>query len=144
MKKYAITVGVFDCLHEGHVNLFKRMCELGEHVVVIVHDDQSTFQNKGRFPVQKWEHRMENLQACGLVDEIRRVANADPSNAIGLLLAVCEESERTKADDFVYVRGDDWQNFPGRKTIEDAGVEIVLIPYTEGVSTSQIRSDIQS
>jgi glycerol-3-phosphate cytidylyltransferase len=143
MKKYAMTVGVFDCLHEGHVNLFKRMREVAERVVVIVHDDRSTFENKGRFPVQRLGHRVENLQACGLVDEVRTVSSADPSTAIALVLALVEEDKK-KAEDCLFVRGDDWKDFPGKKVVEDMGIEIEFVPYTQGVSTSQIRNDIQS
>jgi bifunctional ADP-heptose synthase (sugar kinase/adenylyltransferase) len=46
-------------------------------------------------------------------------------------------------EDCIFVRGDDWRDFPGRSDIEQLGIPIVLIPYTEGVSTSQIREDLK-
>lgn len=136
-KKIAITVGVFDCLHEGHINLLKKMRDEAEAVVVFLHSDFSTYQNKGRFTVQTLQHRSDNLQKTGLVDRIEHVFSADPSSPLRFHIT---DSDKKSA---VYIRGDDWQDFPGRKVIEEMGIEIKFVPYTKGVSTSQIRKDLR-
>lgn len=50
MKKYdmGITVGVFDCLHEGHLNLFERCKEFCEHLIG-VKDRMPTWNMDFRF-----------------------------------------------------------------------------------------------
>lgn len=143
MKYFAVTVGVFDCLHEGHINLFKKMKELGKEIVVLVHSDVSTFENKGRFPVQKLSHRCDNLYACEYVDTVLCVTRKDPTSMLAQVFSKIEDETLNRSEDYVFVRGDDWSDFPGRKIVEDKGVEIVLIPYTKGVSTSQIREDLR-
>ena len=139
-KKIAITVAVFDCLHEGHVNLLKQMREAADSVTVFVHDDFSTFENKGRFTVQKQDHRIYNLVKSGLIDFVFTVPEKDPTLALQWYL----EKLVTKGEDIVYMRGDDWADFPGRAEIEKRGIEIRLVPYTKGVSTTQIRNELKA
>jgi len=143
MKKVAITVGVFDCLHEGHVNLLKNMREMAEDVKVFIHNDLSTFHNKGRFPVQKEDHRWDNLFQSRLADEVIIVWEEDPGYRVGLHIDDLV-LKGILPSEIVYVRGDDWKDFPGRKVIEEKGVEIVFIPYTNGVSTTMIRNELRS
>jgi glycerol-3-phosphate cytidylyltransferase len=133
--RYSLTCGVFDCLHQGHVNLFKKMKEKSEHIVVVLHDDLSTFKNKGRFPVQGFDHRWHNLKMSGYVDELFPTNSQDPSAAISNAI--------TLFNPVVYMRGDDWPDFPGRRTIEAALIPIVMVPYTEGVSTTKIRGELK-
>ena len=137
-KPVAITVGVFDCLHEGHKNLLMRMREQADKVVVILHDDLSTFQNKGRIPIQSWAHRRRNLLLTYLADEVYTTKEADPSTDILGYYATREE-----AKDAIYMRGDDWPEFPGRAAVEELKIPIELVPYTPGVSTTLIREELQ-
>lgn len=148
-KKLAITVGVFDCFHEGHARLLRRIFEeYADEVAVIVHDDLSTYQNKGRFTVQLLEQRLENLKTALILlckedatkkrtFKIYKTGATDPSMPIGMITANQNKNE------VCFVRGDDWADFPGRRTVEELGIEINLIPYTKGVSTTLIREQIQ-
>ena len=131
----AVTVGCFDLLHRGHLNL---LCELRRRgrVVVLVHDDTSIEANKGRPPAQPLEERVAALRATGNVDEVIRVDRPDPSFWLTWLF---NESPR-RNEPWVYVRGDDWPQFPGRDAVEQADVPIVLVPYTPGVSTTLLRA----
>lgn len=137
-KKIAITAAVFDCLHEGHVNLLETMGYHGKEVVVILHDDKSTFKNKKRFPVQKLQHRLENLYASGLADQVIPTFETNPGNDLKEALQGYDPKE------VVYIRGDDWKDFPGREVIEELGIEIIFEKYTKGVSTTQIRKELQA
>lgn len=136
-KPVAFTVGVFDCLHEGHTNLLTKMREQADKVVVILHDDLSTFQNKGRIPVQTWAHRRRNLLLTGLADEVLTTKEADPSGDILTFYATKQEAKES-----VYMRGDDWPDFPGRQTVEELNIPIELVAYTDGVSTTLIREEL--
>lgn len=160
--KIVFTAAVMDCLHEGHVNLLNRMrVEAGADgkVAVILHDDKSTFENKKRFPVQSLRQRSKNLADSGLVNKIYLTEKADPS--FDMVEFIKENQENYKPAEivlqkigvepetvyspleFVYMRGDDWQDFPGRKVIEAFNIPIKFVAYTPGVSTTQIREDLK-
>lgn len=127
----ALTVGCFDLLHHGHLNLFAQMKTRAEMSVVVVHDDSSIEQNKGRRPVQPVGERVDALEKCDLVDAVFTVHDADPSHLLRQMLS--------SPGPWVYVRGDDWPDFPGREAVEAAGVPVQLVPYTPGVSTTMLR-----
>lgn len=135
MYQAAITVGVFDMFHEGHANLLTRMNELADEVTVFVHDCKSTYRNKGRFPVQELNHRMINIKSTKLAGKVVPVFDPDPGYAIF-------HQFRSESGSMVYVRGDDWPDFPGKNVVEDLGMDIKLIPYTEGISSTKIRSQL--
>jgi len=145
-KKIAITAGVFDCFHEGHANLLKYMNICADQVVVFLHDDLSTYQNKGRFTVQRLEHRSSNLFQSKLVTQVAHEYERNPGTQIvDFVIKLIRNSYGTLTlKDFVYIRGDDWQDFPGRNQIELAGIEVRLVPYTKGVSTTMIRNQLKS
>lgn len=133
----AVTVGVFDMLHEGHVNLLKEMQARADKVYVIVHDDYSTFLNKGRFPVQELSHRTQNLERLGVATEVIACTVPDPSPVLGRIIIALQG-----LGSLVYVRGDDWEDFPGRFLLDRYEIPIELIPYTTGISSSQRRDEL--
>lgn len=124
-----VTVGCFDLLHEGHANLLRAMRKKGK-VVVLVHDDASIWALKGRMPVQSIDHREHNLRLSGLVSEVLRVCSVDPADYLYDLFL---------NGDWLFMRGDDMPDFPGRTAVERSSVTIELIPYTENVSSSDRR-----
>ena len=135
----AITVGVFDCLHEGHVNLFQEMQKKANRLFILIHDDKSTFENKKRFPIQYSDHRMNNIGTILSDAEFRFVFCSDPSRDLQTHINhILEENQS-----IVYMRGDDWKDFPGKSTVEELGIPIEYVPYTEGVSTTQIRNELK-
>jgi len=136
------TCGCFDCLHEGHINLFKEMAKRvglpgynNPYFWVLIHDDYSILENKGRLPVQELAHRSRNLDILKITHSIE-VNNADPTPEFKKFIA------DNPGQKLIYLRGDDWQDFPGRACLEEAGVKIEIIKYTDGVSTSLIRQKI--
>lgn len=139
MTSVVFTVGVFDLLHRGHVNLLRKMkedaCEGG--VVVILHNDRSTWLNKGIVPVQSYERRRNCLMVTGLVDRIYSCNRQSPEKEIRLV------ARPFKAHDLLFMRGDDWQDFPGRAVLEELGIKIRLIPYTDGASSTLSREEMR-
>lgn len=138
------TVGCFDCLHEGHIDLFDRMAKAAGHKAgqynnphfwVLIHDDYSIFQNKKRLPVQTLSHRSMNLDILKITHSIE-VNHADPTPELRDFI------KRFPGRQLIFMRGDDWSDFPGRKYLEDSGVEIIFKKYTEGVSSSSIRENL--
>jgi len=136
--RLVFTAAVFDLLHEGHIDLLKRMRERGDLTCVILHDGLSTFRNKGRFPVDSLGRRAVNLIGTGLVDIIMNTYSTSP-----------DEEFRRVADrygdfDLVFMRGDDWGEFPGKSTLEELGIPIEFKPYTKGISSTSLRQQLKT
>ena len=125
-------------LHEGHVNLLREMRRIGARVDVIVHNDVSIFQNKGKFPVQYIEHRKRNLRKSKLVNYVFETKEKDPSREIETYLDIKTHNNKKIA----YMRGNDWQDFPGKKILEKYNIPIIYIDYTKGVSSTKLRDEI--
>lgn len=104
----------------------------GTYTVALIHDDLSIYTLKGRFPIQPAELRKRNLELCGHVDAVGVVYHTDPSESLQNEVTLIPGS-------WTFVRGDDMPEFPGRAEVERLGVPIVLVPYTEGVSSSERR-----
>ncbi len=142
MVKLALTAAVMDLCHKGHINLLQKMREEageGGLVVAILHNDKSTYENKGKIPIQSLEHRVHNLKVTGLVDIVQTCGDYDD-----LSKKITEISKKFSQYDIVFMRGDDWTDFPARKTIKECGIKVKFIPYTKGISSTIIRNDLEN
>ena len=126
MKK-VITYGTFDLLHYGHVRLLERAKALGDYLIVGVTSDAFD-KSRGKINVrQSLNERMQAVRETGLADEI-----------------IVEEYEGQKIDDIrkygvdIFAIGSDWD---GAFDYLGEYCEVVYLPRTEGVSSSQIRSE---
>lgn len=124
------TVGCFDLFHHGHVTIINRMREIGKKVIVGVHDSRSIYKLKKRVPVDSTEKRMLNVKSEA--DEVFCISGTDPSNFMTCVVNLAE------AETACYVRGDDMKDFPSRDVVENL-MPIKFLPYTKGVSTTQLR-----
>jgi choline-phosphate cytidylyltransferase len=122
-----ITYGTFDLLHYGHLNLLKRAKALGDYLIVGITSDDFDF-SRGKINVQQsLMQRIENVQKTGLADEI-----------------IIEEYEGQKIDDIkrygvdIFTVGSDWK---GKFDYLNEYCKVVYLDRTEGVSSSEIRSD---
>lgn len=138
-KKLVFTCAVMDMLHEGHINLLKKMRKEADFAVVFLHDDKSVFENKKRFPVQDFEHRKRNIEAIELTDVIIKIQNADPTMDIAKFVYLTKKV----ISEFIYMRGDDWKDFPGKKIIKAFNIPIKFIKYTDGISSTKLRNQIK-
>ena len=70
MKK-VLTVGVYDLLHIGHVNLFRRARAVGDSLVVAVQESDVVLKYKpGAKLVYSTEERMYMVKAIRYVDDV--------------------------------------------------------------------------
>ena len=127
--KVVVTFGVYDMLHIGHILLFKRARELGEHLVVAVQEDEVIQKYKpGTSMVYTTEERMFMVSTIRYVDEVITYKDVD--------------KDIQKLDFDIFAKGPD-QNHEGFKRAEEwckkNGKEIVIIPRTEGISSSMLR-----
>lgn len=120
--------GVWDLLHAGHLNLLWRARALGDVLVVGVVEDAGVSMYKGRPPEQMQSIRAREVGRLHFVDVAVLQRTTDPSPQV--------ERFRPK----FLVHGDDWQRLiEGNETLQRLGVELVLLPYTQGVSTTLLR-----
>ncbi len=65
----AYTYGVYDMFHIGHLNLFKRIKENFDKVIVGVHNDEQVMSYKEK-PHDSYEVRLKNVKSCEYVDDV--------------------------------------------------------------------------
>lgn len=129
MKK-VITYGSFDLLHYGHINLLRRARELGDYLIVALSTDEFNQLKKSRNCYFKFPERKLLLEAVRYVDEV-----------------IPEETWEQKRTDMhhydidIVVMGDDWKN--KFDFLEEEGVEVVYLPRTPEISTTQIKNDLK-
>lgn len=127
------TIGTFDLVHHGHINLLKGMAAFGRTIIVGIHDDVSYEQLKGSPPVDTLLLRMANIEPY--CDQIFVIPATDPTPFIQAAVAPSDLA----AHRCVYVRGDDMPDFPSRQWVE-ANMPVHLLPRTDAVSSSFIKA----
>lgn len=139
MKKYRIgyTCGVFDLLHIGHLNLLERCKEYCDILIVGVCDDNYVRNIKGKTPVFTEEQRVRLLNALKVVDKAELVTIEETDDK---MLAL------KKFHFDVLFSGDDWKGSDRYIKTEEQfrkyGVNIEYLPYTKGISTTEIKQKI--
>lgn len=128
MKK-VLTYGTYDLLHWGHINLLKRAKELGDYLIVGVSTDEFN-DIKEKKAYYSYENRKLILEAIRYVDEVI------PEKDWGQ-----KKQDVVGHDVDVFVMGDDWEDeFDFLKEF----CEVVYLPRTVGVSSTQIKEDLFS
>lgn len=130
--KTVLTVGVYDLLHWGHFELFRRAKELaGENgrLVVAVQRDEWVTKFKDVKLVYDWDKRVKMISALRYVDHVV------PYTAI---------DESIKEIDFnTFIMGEDQchAGFQRAKIwCEEHGRDVCVLPRTEGISSTQLRT----
>ena len=133
MKKYkkGFTVGTFDLFHIGHLNLLRSAKEYCDYLIVGVHSDEWVLHCKNRPTVIPYEARADIVTAIRYVDKV--VKNETRSKM--------EAWEKYKVD--VAFIGDDWKGTEVwnkiEKELNSVGCDVIYIPYTQGISTTELR-----
>lgn len=132
--KRVLTVGVYDLLHIGHVNLFKRAKAEGDLLIVAVQDSDVVLKYKPEAKlVYSTEERMYMVKAIRFVDEVICYSAVD---------------EIVMMTDFdIFVTGPDQIHQGFQKAIEwcrKNGKKHVVLERTEGISTSWLKEQIKT
>ena len=126
--KTVITYGTYDLLHYGHVNLLRRAKERGDYLIVALSTDEFNSEKKGKKTYYSYEQRKLMLEAIRYVDKV-----------------IPEENWEQKISDIkqyqvdTFVMGDDWK---GKFDFLKDYCEVVYLPRTEGISSTQIKKDL--
>jgi glycerol-3-phosphate cytidylyltransferase len=126
-----LTMGTFDVPHIGHA-LFLRRCEaLSDEIVVGVNCDEYAARYKGRRPLFTLAERRALIAAL----DYRCMTKHGPGR--DLITALRPN---------VVAIGSDWQARDylahlgmTRDELDSLGVQLVFLPYTAGISSSEIR-----
>jgi len=126
---------VADLFHVGHIRFFRNARAIADdggnvELVVGVHSDKTTEGYK-RKPVIDQQQRYEVVRACRYVDEV--IEDAPLIVTPGYLL-------EHRID--VVVRSNDIQ--PDNPQIVQVSDKLQWVPYTKGVSTTEILERIRS
>ena len=134
-ERVVFTNGCFDLLHRGHVEYLYAARALGDRLIVGVNTDASVARLKGPSrPVVPLEDRMYVLAGLGCVDAVTPFPEDTPRELIAALLPD------------VLVKGGDYEpdQVVGAREVEDAGGEVVILPFVEGRSTTGIIRRLQN
>jgi rfaE bifunctional protein nucleotidyltransferase chain/domain len=128
-KRLVVTNGCFDLLHVGHVTYLETAGAQGDALLVGVNSDAAVRQLKGPDrPVTPEDDRAAVLAALESVDGVCIFAEATATR----FLAAARPD--------IYVKGGDYTldtlNQDERRTVEQAGGKIVIIPLVPGKSTT--------
>ena len=133
-RKYrkVLTVGVYDLLHKGHVELYRRAKGLGDYLIVAAQDSDFILKYKPTAEVMNsTEDRKYMIKSIRYVDEVITYTDVDK---------IVQE-----VDFDVFVTGPDQCHAGFQKAIkwcEEHGREHIVLDRTDGVSSSELKAKI--
>lgn len=133
-KKIVFTNGCFDILHIGHIRYLQDAAKLGDILIIGLNSDASVKKLKGNDrPINTEMDRAEILGALSFVDYVVIFEEDTPIELI------------KKIQPDILVKGADYSGkyVVGANEVEASGGKLVLIPFVEGKSTSNIIEKIR-
>ena len=131
-KKMVYVAFAADILHEGHINILKAASKLGKVIVGLLTDEAITSYRQ--LPHLNYKQREIIIKNIRFVDSVIPQKTLDYSENLNFL-----------KPDYV-VHGDDWRTGIQKenrknviKVLKKWSGKLVEVPYTKGVSTSEIR-----
>lgn len=127
------TLGCFDMLHIGHINLLKNSKGLCDKLIVGVCSDEYIDSNKRNryFDINDRIHILQSIKYCDVVV---------PEDTLDKLTLW----EKYKFD-YLFV-GSDWYGTPQykqwEKELNNVNCKVIYYPYTKNVSSSQIKNTL--
>ena len=71
MKNKVLVTGIFDVLHQEHINFLKKAKALGDYLIIAIESDVRVTQIKGNNrPINSQTKRKESLEELSLANEI--------------------------------------------------------------------------
>lgn len=130
--KKVLTVGVYDLLHKGHVELYRRARGLGDYLIVAAQDSDFILKYKPTAKVlNSTEDRKYMIKSIRYVDEVITYTDVDK---------IVQE-----VDFDIFVTGPDQCHAGFQRAIqwcEDHGKEHTILARTDGVSSSELKARI--
>jgi glycerol-3-phosphate cytidylyltransferase len=125
--KTLITYGTFDLLHTGHLNLLERLKSMCDTLIVGVSTDEFNLE-KGKVCIVPYNDRARLVSSLKAVDKV--------------IPETCWNQKRgdiLRYNATMFAIGNDWAGkFDDLQDI----VEVLYLPRTEGISTTEIKDII--
>jgi len=138
MKKYKIgyTQGTFDLFHVGHLNLLNNAKSQCEYLIVGVNSDELVMNYKNKKTNINENDRARIVEAIKGVDKVIITRTLDKLKIHELI-----------DFDAIFI-GDDWKGNDRwentKKDLAKIGIDVVFLPHTDGISTTQITKGLQN
>jgi len=133
--------GTFDLFHYGHANFLRQCREYGKVIVSLNTDDFA--ERYKRKPILTIGERMESVSACRYVDDVCiNIGDENTGTTIDLI------SDRQIA---YIAHGDDWEHESllrqlgiSERWLKDRDIQMLYVPYSSGISTSELIKRVGS
>ncbi len=134
--------GSFDLFHRGHARLLARARRIADmtddpRLIVGVISDEAYQRNRGYASTQSEEVRADWISDLGIADEVHLVDNLNTK----------DDLEIFEVD--IVIVGSDWakkelyrQYDLTQEWLDGYGIELLYVPYTEGISSTQIKKEM--
>ena len=133
--KIVFTNGCFDLIHLGHIEVLARSADLGDRLIIGVNTDISIKNIKGENrPIIEEDSRVKQLAALEFVDAVILFNESTPNKIINHI----------KPD--IITKGGDYKTkeVVGYETVTKNNGSVVIIPLTQGYSTTSILNKIRN
>ena len=134
-EKIVFTNGCFDLIHLGHIEVLARSADLGDRLIIGVNTDISIKNIKGENrPIIEEDSRTKQLAALEFVDAVILFNESTPNKIINHI----------KPD--IITKGGDYktEEVVGYETVIENNGRVVIIPLTQGFSTTSILNKIKN
>ncbi len=137
MSQVVYTGGTFDLFHKGHLEFLRRCSELGK-VTVALNTDEFILAYRGSAPIMTYDEREAVLLGCKFVENvIPNSGNEDSKPSITLVKPslIVIGSDWARRDYYKQMQfTQDW--------LDERGIGLCYIPYTQGISTTELKKRI--
>ena len=136
MEKKVYVGMAADIIHKGHINLLNEASKYGKVIVGLLTDE--AIESYKRKPIINYENRYIVVSNLKMVDRVVEQKTHDYTDNLKII-----------KPDYV-VHGDDWISGQSIirnnviKTLSEIGGELIEVPYTQGISTTDIIGKILS
>ena len=134
-EKVVFTNGCFDIVHRGHIEVLARTADLGNRLIIGLNSDKSIQALKGENrPIENEDSRAILLASLSFVDAVVLFFEKTPYNLISTLLPN------------ILAKGGDYKitEISGHDVVQNNGGEVVLIPFIDGFSSTNIIDKIKN
>lgn len=135
MKRYKTGYmdGTFDMFHVGHLNMIETAKKYCDYLIVAVHGDEVVKERKPA-PIIGERDRRRIVAAIKGVDQAEITRFRDKRKLWDLyhfdVIFIGDDYKGTKR----------WDKFEA--DLREVGTDVIYVPYTQGISTSEIRRRI--
>lgn len=133
--KILYTGGTFDLFHFGHASFLEKCRKISDKVVVSLNTDEFIKKFKGSYPIMNYSEREKSLMYCQFVDSV--IPNISSEDSKPSILSVNPN---------IIAIGDDWAHKDyfsqmqfTQQWLDEKGIVLTYIPYTKGISTTEIK-----